>query len=441
MVTTTFDGQPASDVLAPADQAAFALQRATGISGAIQYVWTYHHRVDLEGLRRFHRNLRAGRLSRRIRRSALPFGPARWICGHDVPSHLRIGSPRPAAAARAWLDEQARTPLDPERGPAWRLAVLPFTGGGAVVSLVVSRCIADGAGLNLAVTEAIAGWDDEKCGSATVSRSSAWALLSDIATTARRIPALSRAARASSDTAQQQPAPTVVDTEAEEFDLPTATVYVDVAAWHRAAATLGGSPNTLFAGLAANVARQLGRTENGRVDLRLSVNERVSSDDTRANAGDNLDVPLNADADLADIRNAIRQALNSHREIHDARAEFPPLPLRVIRNTPLVAVGGLHKVVTDNLGECNPILTRPDGAEADSAYVRSTYPGITKAALERIGGVLTVTSGRIHDRIFVSVVAFQADRDNRHDTLHQIITDALAALGLTGAAIKEVPTC
>ncbi len=441
MNTTTFDGQPATDVLAPADEAAFALQRATGTTGAIQFVWIYHHRVDLEALRRFHTNLRSGRLSRRIRRSPLPFGPPRWICGHDVPSYLRIGSPTPSADARQWLDQQAQAPLDPERGPAWRLAVLPFTDGGAVVSLVVSRCIADGAALNLAVTEAIAGWDDEKCGSAEGSRSSAWTLLSDIATTARRIPAVARATRTASRTARQRFAPAVAGIGAAPVALPTATVYIDAAAWDEAAAKVGDRPTTLIAGLAADVARQLGRTENGTVNLRLSVDERVSSDDTRANAHDNLDVSLTADADLVSIGDAVDQALTSHRKIHDPRAEFPPLPLRVIRNAPLVAVGGLHKVVTDNLGGSHPVLNRPDGTEADSVYARSAYPGVTKAAVDRIGGVLTLTVGRIYDRIYLSVVAYHADRDNDHGTLHQIITDALATLGLSGTAIQEVPTC
>lgn len=438
MVTTTFEGAPTTDILAPADQAVFAVQRATGAGSATQYVWAYSHRVDLEGLRRFHRNLRAGRLSHRIRRSALPFGPPRWVSGHDVPSHLRIATPRPAAAARQWLDEQAQARLDPERGLAWQLGVLPLADGGAVVSLVVSRCVADGAGLNLAVTEAIAGWNDD-CSWPAAAHRSVRMVFSDMIETARSLPAVSRAALAASSAARQHFDP--ADDGEAPLELPTATVVVDGREWDRQAETLEISPATLVAVLSAEVARRLGRSEDGTVDLRLAVNERVSSADTRANAQDIVDIPLTTDADPATIRADIKSALHRHRQVHDVRAEFAPLPPWMIRRAPFVAFGGLHTVVADNLGEGHPIIARPDGSEADNVYVRSLCPGLTKATVHRIGGVLTVTFGRTAGRAFVSVVGYQPGRDNDHDSLHRILNDALTALGLSASAIKEVPTC
>src|SRR6185437_9219090 len=88
----------------------------------------------------------AGAVSRRIERSPLPFGRHRWVWPCDQPE-LEIAATRPRGEFDAWVDEQANTPLDPERGPGWHLAVLPFTDGGAGVSLVTSHCLIDGVGL------------------------------------------------------------------------------------------------------------------------------------------------------------------------------------------------------------------------------------------------------------------------------------------------------
>ena len=84
----------------------------------------------------------------------MPFGRHRWVSPSD-PSDLEIvATPRPREEFDAWLNEQAAIPLDAEHGPGWHLAVLPFTDGGAGVSLVVSHCLADGLGGCLAVAEA-----------------------------------------------------------------------------------------------------------------------------------------------------------------------------------------------------------------------------------------------------------------------------------------------
>ena len=76
----------------------------------------------------------------------LPFGRHRWVSPSDQPGLEIVATPRPREEFDAWLDEQANTPLDAEHGPGWHLAVLPFTDGGAGVSLVVSHCLIDGVG-------------------------------------------------------------------------------------------------------------------------------------------------------------------------------------------------------------------------------------------------------------------------------------------------------
>src|SRR5882672_9032847 len=138
------------------DQTFFRLGQAAGVG---QCVWVYDRPVDIDGLRKFHQHLAQGRLSRRIERSPLPFGRHRWVSPSGQ-SELEIATPRPREEFDAWLDEQASTPLDAEHGPGWHLAVLPFTDGGAGLSLVVSHCLIDGVGLCEALAAAGGGRSD-----------------------------------------------------------------------------------------------------------------------------------------------------------------------------------------------------------------------------------------------------------------------------------------
>jgi len=67
------------NTLAYIDQASFLGLRALGRGPLIQFTWVYDRPVDVEGLRRFHRNLGHGLLGRRVERSPLPFGRHRWV--------------------------------------------------------------------------------------------------------------------------------------------------------------------------------------------------------------------------------------------------------------------------------------------------------------------------------------------------------------------------
>ena len=71
--------------------------------------------------------------------------------------------------------------------------------------------------------------------------------------------------------------------------------------------SLGGTSNTLLAGLAARLAQRVGRvTADGSVTLAMPVNERTAGD-TRANAITNVDItvdPAPATTDLREIRAA-----------------------------------------------------------------------------------------------------------------------------------------
>jgi diacylglycerol O-acyltransferase / wax synthase len=437
------------NVLDLVDQTVFLGEKATGATCLGQCVWVYNRAIDIDALRQFHHHLQRGRLSRRIEPSPLPFGRHRWASPGDQPELEIAATPRPREEFDAWLSEQANTPVDAEHGPGWHLAVLPFTDGGAGVSLVISHCLTDGVGVCLAVVEAACGYDNAINWPAAGSRRRWRALREDARQTARDTPGIGRAAVAAARFAGRNrgragsatPLPTAPAAPlagADEFiTLPTVTIFVGADEWDARAHALGGTSNALLAGLAARLAQRVGRvTADGSVALAMPVNDRTAGD-TRANAVTNVDLtvdPAPATMDLREMRAAIKQALIRHREVPDERWALLPLvpllPKRLFRRMVSVAAGGATSVVSSNLGALNPAINRPDGTDADYFAMKSLYPGITKATMHRAGGVLALLSGRAHGQVFVSVLAYQPCSSN--DELRQDLSSTLNDFSLTG---------
>jgi hypothetical protein len=435
-----------SNVLDLYDQTYFSFERAAGVTNLLQCVWVYNRAIDIDGLRRFHQHLQQGLLSRRIERSPLPFGRHRWVSPSGQ-SELEIAAtPRPLAEFEAWLDEQATTPLDAEHGPGWHLAVLPFTDGGAGVSLVASHCLIDGVGLSEALAGAASGRPDPIDWPAGVSRRRWQALREDARQTVRDIPAVGRAVVAATRFARRHrggdgavTAPTVLPARADEpVTRSTATIFVDADEWDARAQSLGGTSNTLLAGLAARLAQRVGRvTADCSVTLTMPINERTAGD-TRANAITNADItvdPAPATTDLHEIRTATKQALVRSKEEPDERWTLLPLvplvPERLGKRWVGAATNSATSVGASNVGVVNPALNRPDGTDADHFVMKSLSSGMTEAMMHRLGGLLSFLSGRAHGRVFVSVVAYQPGRPNSNDDLRQDLSSALSDFSLT----------
>jgi hypothetical protein len=437
-----------SNVLDLFDQTLFRFEQATGVTSVGQCVWVYNHAIDIDGLRRFHRHLQRGRLSRRIERSPLPFGRHRWVSPSDQSDPEIVATPRPREEFDAWLSEQAAMPLDAERGPGWHLAVLRFTDGGAGVSLVALHSLADGMAGCLAVVEAACGYDSAIDWPAAGSRRRWQALREDVRQTARDIPGIRRAvvaaaaaarsARRNRGGAEQASLPPALSAGPDQpVTIPTATIFVDADEWNARAYALGGTSNALLAGLAARLAQRVGRAAaDDSVTLAIPVSERTA-DDTRANAVANVDVTVNpapATTDLRQIRTAIKQALIRRHEVTDERMVLLPiiplLPKRLARRCVGVATGSGTGVVSSNLGAAPAAVNRPDGTDADYIAVRSLYPGMTKATMERTGGVLALLSASVHGQVFVSVQAYLPGRPNSNDGLRQFLSSTLEDFSL-----------
>lgn len=436
------------NVLDLADQTLFLGERATGATSLLQCVWVYDRAVDIGGLREFHRHLGAGRLSRRVEPSPLPFGRHRWVSTREV-SALEIAvAPRPRDDIDAWLQEQADKRPDAEHGPGWHLAMLPLSDGGAVVSLVTTHCLTDGVGLCEALADAARGRDDEIRWPTARSRRRWRALREDARQTAhdaadvgRAIGAAARMLRQGRDGTvapprRRRPAPPVAPDE--RITLPMETIFVGADEWDARATALGGTSNALLAGLAAYLAQRVGRVAaDGSVNVGMPVNERVPGD-TRANAVMNVDVTLSPAAistDLREIRAAIKQGLVRHQDVPDERWALLPLvpliPKRVFRGLLGVVTGGAATVVSSNLGALDPAANRPDGTEADHFAMKSVYPGVTTATMQCTNGALALLSGRVRNQVFVSALAYELGCHNSKEALRQALSSALSDFSLT----------
>ncbi|OFB39266.1 hypothetical protein BA059_12710 [Mycolicibacterium sp. (ex Dasyatis americana)] len=440
-----------SNVLDLLDQTMFDVGQAVGGASQLQCTWVYDRPVDIDGLRRFHGHLQRGRLSRCIERSPLPFGRHRWIAPDRLPELEIVEPARPREEFDAWLDEQINTPLDCEHGPGWRLAVLPFTDGGAGISFVVSRFLTDGVGLSAALTDASLGRDDPISWPAAGSRGRWRAVREDAGRTLRDIPAMGRAVatavrlvRRSRSGAGAAAAPITTPPELpagsdKYVTHAMATVVLDADDWDARARALGGTSNSLLVGLAARLAQRAGRVaEDGSVEVIMPVDERGQGD-TRANAIGNATVTVDpelATTDLREIRAAVKQALIRHREGADnemaVNAIVPLLSQRLLRAArEATTVVTPNQVGSSNLRVVNPAVGRPDGSDADYFTLRVLHLGVTEARLRRLGGIQSVLSGTVNGKVFISAIAYQPGCPNSDDGLKQELLSALKDFSLT----------
>jgi len=428
------------------DQASFLGLRALGHGPVIQFTWIYTRDVDLDGLRRFHRNLGHGLLGRRIERSPLPFGRHRWIAWPGPADIDVASSARPRSEVQIWLDEQAALPIDPEFGPPWRLTVQPITGGGAAVSLVLSHTVADGVGATIAVVEAANGANRNLGYPAAVRSSKIAALLADSRIFVRDIPSMFRAAIAAARVVRSQGdaiSTSVRDSKIKEAgsDQPVTismvTVYADAELWDSRAAELGGTPTSLFIGLTCRLGWRLGWLNNqGVVEITVPVNDRTEGD-TRGNALTQVSMtvdPAEVYTDLSMVRADLKTALTTLGDVrHELLTPLPLVPLvpKAVARRLEGMIISTGVIGSSNLGQFDPAANRPDGTDADLFAVRMAE-ALTRADVRRTGGsFFPVVTGRVNGRIFISVGYTNADDTTTRADVTKWVRETLEDFGLT----------
>ncbi|KZS74767.1 hypothetical protein A4G29_06880 [Mycobacterium kansasii] len=448
---------PPDNQLSSMDQAMFALLHAMDRAAVVQCVWVYEHPVNFEALKRFHHNLGHGLLGRRIERSPLPFARHRWVCDRG-PADMDVAErPRPRGELSDWIDERAQEPIDPERGPAWHLGVLPLTDGSTAISLVASHCLIDGLGMGLAVAEAAIGKTRNLGYPPPHSRTRLRALAEDARQTVRDAPevgrALAGAARAARRRRDEEATATASSPSRsvaagsgcgeERVVVPAIAVHVDLDQWDERANTLGGTSHHLAAGLAAKLGERMGRRRagDGTVTLQVPLSDRTE-DDARANTLSFVSVsvdPSLVTTDLSQTRAAIKQVFNTLRETPEVAAPMLPLaplvsfvPKRALKRLAEAAFGyGDLPVACSSLGDLAAVAACPDGTEAEYAFGGGVIQRVMRAHLER-HGELSLVFVRISGKMCITVVAYQAGEVCSKPQLRELAARTLAEFDLSG---------
>ncbi|OBF66058.1 hypothetical protein A5753_07460 [Mycobacterium sp. 852002-51971_SCH5477799-a] len=439
------------------DQALFMGQRVTGPKQIMQVVWVYEHPLDFDGVSRFHHNLGRGLLGRRIERSPLPFARYRWVLDRG-PKDIDIAQrPRPRAEVGDWADERSQIPVDPESGPGWHLGVLPLTDGSTAVSLVISHYLLDGLGLVVSGIEALSGITHDFNYPPPRSRTRLRALVEDARQTAQQAPEVGRALVAAAkqarnqrqNTSQSQKSrpPTLRDTNNiadSVVVVPTVTVLVDLADWDSCAEALGGTSKTLLVGFVAKFAEHVGRRRAGddTVTVQLPISTRAEGD-MRANAVSFARVsvdPTGVTTDLHDVRAAIKQALVTLRETSTEESSqvaslIPFIPKRVLKRLSALDYAMLSEalpVLCSNLGDLGSVVCRLDGSDAEFVTGRLAFQHLTQRWLECTGGLMTVQSWRLHNRIVISIGAYQPGAENTKPAMRELAARTMGEFNLIG---------
>ncbi|WP_078292803.1 hypothetical protein [Mycobacterium sp. D16R24] len=426
------------------DQASFLGLRATELSTLGQMVWVYERDVDADRLRRFHASLGQGLFGRRIERSRVPFGRHRWVLDpacHPIDVEL---APLPRAELQDWVHRHAQLPIDPEHGPSWRLGVTRFTDGATAVSLVVSHSIADGVGMCRAIADAVndaavpLGYETPR------ARKRLRSVREDLRRTRRDLPETARAFRKATKmlSARRQDIKHAGRPAAEVRieQIPAVTVYLDETHWDTHARGRGGTSNSLVSAFAAQLALKVGRLgPDGRVTLSMPVNERTDGD-YRANAMTSVMFavdPADLTTDLRGIRSATKEVLSGLQDAPDEKWALLPLtpfiPKAAARRLADVALEyGDYPVGCSNVGPLDPDVNRPDGTHADYAYCRLAEQRVRPDKVLSTYGQLFVASGRVNERIFLAVVAYQPGVIETRADLTSLLTETLDDFGMHG---------
>jgi hypothetical protein len=434
--------------LAYIDQGSFLGLRALGRGPLAQYTWVYEHQVDLDALRRFHRNLGHGLLGRRIERSPLPFGRDHWVTWRGPADVDIAANPRPRAEVIDWLDEQIRIPIDPEAGPSWRLAMQPLVEGGAVITLIASHSVCDGLGLTLAIKQAACGETWELGYPEPNARTRGQALREDTVEFLRAVPdfakavvaavRLARSSGAEMTSSAGRSAPKVVRLDgAELVSVPSTAVYIDESHWQSRMESLGGTSNSLFAAIAAKMGQAFGRVdENGMVRLQFPVSERTEGD-TRANALSGMTVtvdPTDVTTSVRGVRAELKKALSALSEssfdLLGPVALAPLIPPGLARRLEGMALGAGAPVGCSNLLKLDPVVNRPDGTDAEFLILRQVESRTTADILDRLGGTLFLASGQVNGKVSLSVSAWRPGGPNSKDLLNESVRQVLDGFGL-----------
>lgn len=441
------NGRSDDNQLAYIDQASFRAREALGHEPVQQLIWVYHHELNMDRLREFHNALGYTLVGRRIERSPLPFGRARWVLAPHQ-ADLEVSAPRRRDDLSAWIDEQAAVTVDPEHGPAWRMAVLPFVEGGAAVSVVCSHSVADVGGMIVAGQTAMEGKKIDLGYPMPGSRTRRRAMREDLKEFRKAVPEIREAFKAAKEVDRGE---AVEGSEKRPLKVretvtairPSVFVAVPIAEWDARGNELWGNGGALVAAFAARLGFVMGQTRpDGSVILRFPVTQRGDDSDLRANALTAMSVsvdPVGVLTKLGAIKIALVRGLRALRNDPNPLQAALPLslitPKWVIRRLARLALGEGPVVGCTNMGDVPDALSQIDGTTPEFLFARGVEWPAGPAELDRIGDWLLVGSCRLNGNVLLFVTSWLVGTSNSRDELAGFVRQALADFQLTGTFV------
>ncbi|MFJ1876940.1 hypothetical protein [Streptomyces chartreusis] len=403
---------------------------ALGSSRIVQVLWRLDTPPSHAELRAEWDRLNGGLLSRRAASAHVPGARRRWVRTPNThPLQLDHHALTDATAAQ-WIDTQVQVPLPADSTALWRLAAAPYDDG-CLVSLTVPHLRSDGLGLLNAIaarTPACRPHDSDAAEALdqttrAITETARWSLR--LASDPRQR-ALIRAAL--------RPRPTAAGPAERPRFFNTAIITADAAEWQEQARRHGGTPNSLFVEIAANLVRsRVPRATHDGIHVGIPMSTRRPAGDERANAL--VVVPLGLPggpahhADLHPTRQATKtllQETGAHSATLVPEALWHLLPARLA--AALKSPGAQQTdVVASNFGHAPEAVVEFAGGTARSVALRTmNVPGLVpnrarlraSLCLLRVGRQMTVT------------VTGMPDHFGGPAQLHRLITEELAAWGL-----------
>lgn len=401
-----------------------------GSSRIVQVLWRLPAPVPAQALQAEWQRLNSGLLSRRAVCAHFPGARRKWEKVTNTHSLHLDQQPLSDTTAPQWIDNQVREPLPVDSTALWRLAAAPYQDG-CLISLTVPHFRSDGLGLLNAIA-AHAPARRLRNSDAADALSQTTRAIAQTARWSLRLASDPRQRELISAALCSRPTPAGPSTQPQFFN--TAIFTVDATAWQEQARRRGGTENTLFLEVAANLIRaRVPRAARDGVQVGIPTNLRVQVDE-RANAM--VVVPLGMPGgpvyhgDLHQTRQATKTLLQTSGA-HSATLVPEPLwHLLPARHAAALKNPGAQQtdVVASNFGHAPHAVVNFAGHTADSIVLRTmNVPGLVpdKARLRaslclfRVGRHMTVA------------VTGMPDHFGDSASLHRLVVEEFATWGLT----------
>ncbi|MFW0789487.1 hypothetical protein [Gordonia sp. CPCC 205333] len=400
-----------------------------------QCVWRLGPDVDETFVAALADSLRRGRLSRLVIRRRLPIRD-RWIHTSNAGIHRFDTVPISPESADSWATAQLDANINSATGPAWSLTAARTTDGNTLVSLVISHVVGDGGAVVTGVSEAAR---HATTATPTVSPS----FIDDLRDSADLLRSAARAAvrvvRGGAASAPSVPDRSNPPTADATISPASIAITIDAASFDAAAASAGGTPNTLFSAITLGILAGAGRVKPGDIaSLSLPVSTRAV-DDQRANSTTSVvaEITVTDDryTDLSDIRRASKAAFAGLADGPDAMAQLvvlaQALPDIAIRR--LAASMNTPQCIASNLGDLDPTFASLGSRLPGPVAMRSLPVGVPADKLVAMRGGISAWLSRSAGVVTLCIGSLDPVSVPTTDVLRQLVNAELDRWGLNPA--------